>query len=84
MVPSGTPLTVATSGLQVGVPPLIFREVPRNEWPSVKDRFDPRIDGQDGKAFLCRSYVMGMVYRFTRWKRDGVYQKLLPFLRTLT
>ena len=68
---------------QAGVVPLIYRDLPRNEWPTVKDRFDPRIDGKDGRAFLCRSYAMGMVYRLTRWKRDGVFSKIRPFLESL-
>ena len=75
-------LALSFSG-QVGVPPLIYRDIPRDTWPSIRDRFDPRIDGSDGKAFLARSYAIGMVYRFTRWKRDGVYEKLRPFLESL-
>ena len=37
---------------------------------------DVRIDGDTDTAFLMRSYLGNLVYRLTRWKRDGVYRRL--------
>ena len=74
-------LTLALSFAgQVGVAPTIYSKIPRREWPTVTDRMDARIDGADDKAFLLRSYLMGLVYRVTRWKRSGVYRKVVHFL----
>ena len=64
----------------MGQVPVIYQSLPKAEWASVADRHDPRVGGRDGKAFLVRSYALGLAYRLTRWKRHGVYRACLDTL----
>ena len=62
---------------QLGVPPQLYRGIKVGEWPTVASmKGDERIDGDTDTAFLMRSYLGNLVYRLTRWKRDGVYRRL--------
>ena len=62
---------------QGGVPAQLYRRIERDEWASVKSfTKDPRVDGDGDDAFLVRSYLGNVLYRVTRWKRDGVYARL--------
>ena len=62
---------------QGGVPAQLYRRIKRDEWASVKSfTKDPRVDGDGDDAFLVRSYLGNVLYRVTRWKRDGVYARL--------
>ena len=62
---------------QGGVPAQLYRRIKRDEWASVKSfTKDPRVDGDGDDAFLVRSYLGNVLYRVTRWKRDGeIYMK---------
>lgn len=61
---------------QSGVPAQLYRRLKRDDWPSVKSVDDPRVDGDGDDAFLVRSYLCGLLYRVTRWRREGVYARL--------
>jgi hypothetical protein len=61
---------------QLGVPPQLYKRLKKEQWAGVLSVLDPRIDGDGDDAFLLRSYLGNLVYRLTRWKRDGVYERL--------
>ena len=62
---------------QAGVPAQLYKRVKKDEWPSVTSMTtDQRVVGDTATAFLVRSYLGNMLYRLTRWKKDGVYERL--------
>ena len=63
-------------GGQLGVVPMLYRGIPKDQWPTVASWRDERIDADTGLAMLTRSYLCNLVYRMTRWKHDGVYARL--------
>ena len=66
---------------QVGVPAQLYQRLRKPEWAGVGDRFDDRVDGDDDVAFILRSYLVGMINRLTRFKRDDVYATVCDFAR---
>ena len=66
---------------QVGVPAQLYQRLRKPEWAGVRDRFDDRVDGDDDVAFILRSYLVGMINRLTRFKRDDVYATVCDFAR---
>ena len=67
---------------QSGVPPQLYRRVKKDAWPSVADvTKDPRVDADTPEAFLVRSYLNNLIYRVTRWTRDGVYERLCAWAK---
>ena len=70
-------LSLALSlGGQLGVVPMLYRGIPKDQWPTVASWRDGRIDADTGLAMLTRSYLCNLVYRMTRWKHDGVYARV--------
>jgi hypothetical protein len=65
----------------VGIPSQLYQRLKKPEWPSVASHLDPRVDGDDDRAFLVRSYLMGLIYRITRWKRGKVYETLCAWAK---
>ena len=65
-------------GGMTGIPAQLYgpHRIPRDQWPAIESVRDPRIDGDDDRAFIVRSYVRIVIYRLTRWRRDGVYARL--------
>ena len=61
---------------QLGVPSQLYKSIKADQWPSVLSMSDDRVDGDTDAAFLMRAYLGNLIYRLTRWKRDGAYQKL--------
>jgi len=66
-----------------GVCPIVYKYIKNAEWASIKDRHDERVAGRDMNAFLARSNAMYVVNTVTRYKRQGAYQTVKDFLRTL-
>ena len=55
---------------------MLYRGIPKDQWPTVASWRDERIDADTGLAMLTRSYLCNLVYRMTRWKHDGVYARV--------
>jgi len=65
---------------QAGAIPTIYRLLPREEWKSVHERHNPRLEGEG--SMLVRSYAVNVVTRVVRWKRTGAYATLCDFAST--
>jgi hypothetical protein len=59
-----------------------FQKIKREEWPSIKDRHDPRIAGRDMDSFLARAYSLSIVNALSIWKRREVYKQVKAFLES--
>ena len=66
---------------QVGIPSQLYQRIKKAEWASIKSHLDPRVDGDDDRAFIVRSYLIGLIYRITRWKRANVYATLCAWAK---
>lgn len=64
----------------LGTVPVMFRYCRKQDWPTMRDRFDPRITGKGSeddpeavrKAFLLRCYLGGLVNFVALWRRQGL------------